>query len=333
MVAPSSHRPGLELVGFEKLREATSGCRLVLLAATEVEAEPLRAALREPRAFRLATKTLYVGDMGAERPVEAGGAEALTAGARTVLAVSGCDKANAAHMLTCLLQAMSPAPVLVLQVGIAGALPSVGPTLGAGLGDLVVATEEVYSDTGSSSPNGWISARELGLPIAQVDGVELGGSFTLDFALVRLAMDAIAAIDWRATDRQGEPPSVLAGLCVTSSVVTGRRDEAQLTAGRWQPLAESMEGAAAAHICALYRVAFLEIRGISNLVGDRDRGAWAVDKAVATAARAALAVAEVLDSLPLRGLGGTAGLGGASGAAGTRGTADLSGTSGSNGAD
>jgi len=35
-----------------------------------------------------------------------------------------------------------------------------------------------------------------------------------------------------------------------------------------------MEGAAAAHICALYKVPFMEIRGISNLVTDRDRGSW-----------------------------------------------------------
>ena len=50
-----------------------------------------------------------------------------------------------------------------------------------------------------------------------------------------------------------------------------------------------MEGAAAAHICALYEVPFLEIRGISNLVADRDRGSWQVDRAVAVAGRAALA--------------------------------------------
>jgi futalosine hydrolase len=51
-----------------------------------------------------------------------------------------------------------------------------------------------------------------------------------------------------------------------------------------------MEGAAAAHICALYGVPFLEIRAISNFVGDRDRGTWAVEEAVETAGRAALAV-------------------------------------------
>ena len=91
---------------------------------------------------------------------------------RMALAVSGCDKVNAALTLTCLLQAMSPAPELVLQVGIAGGFavrlrrPSAG--------DLVIATQEAYSDTGASSPTGWLSASELGLPIAVVDGAEVG---------------------------------------------------------------------------------------------------------------------------------------------------------------
>jgi futalosine hydrolase len=51
-----------------------------------------------------------------------------------------------------------------------------------------------------------------------------------------------------------------------------------------------MEGAAAAHVCALYGVPFLEVRGISNLVGDRDRQSWQVEEAVAVAGRAALAL-------------------------------------------
>jgi futalosine hydrolase len=59
-----------------------------------------------------------------------------------------------------------------------------------------------------------------------------------------------------------------------------------------------MEGAAAAHICALYKVPFLEIRGISNLVTDRDRGSWQVERAVSVAGRAALAVLESLSRLP-----------------------------------
>ncbi len=65
--------------------------------------------------------------------------------------------------------------------------------LGARVGDIVIATEEIYSDTGSSSPAGWLSAEELGLPLARVNGRELGGDFPLDARLVRAAAAAIEA--------------------------------------------------------------------------------------------------------------------------------------------
>jgi futalosine hydrolase len=68
-----------------------------------------------------------------------------------------------------------------------------------------------------------------------------------------------------------------------------------------------MEGAAAAHICALYEVPFLEIRGISNMVVDRDRASWKVEEAVAAAGEAALVLCRMFHSLPLRASDGSRG--------------------------
>jgi futalosine hydrolase len=278
----------VEIIGCEMLREATHGCRLVLLAATAAEAEPLRGAFVEAERHLLATKTLYVG--------------AVSGGPRAVLALSGCDKANVTHVLTGLLQAMVPPPALVLQVGIAGALPNLRGAPAPDVGDIVLATQEVYSDTGSSSPDGWIAAGALGLPIAQVDGAELGGAFPLDRGLVQAAVEVIGGLDWpESPGWAGGDPAVFPGPCITASMATGLRSEAVLAAQRWGALAESMEGAAAAHMCALYKVPFLEVRGISNLVDDRDRGAWQVDRAIEVAGRAALAVARALDGLPIAG--------------------------------
>ena len=287
---------------IDTLRDVTRGCQVVLLAATETEIRPLLAGLRAPDIHVLATKTLFLGELEpGDGPSESGPGRTVPA----VLAISGCDKANVAHVLTCLLQAMKPAPLLVLQVGIAGALPRAGREPGAAIGDVVIATQEAYSDTGSSSAAGWLSADDLGLPIARVNGAELGGIFPLDVRLVRAATEVIEAADWsQSPTRLGGPPAVLSGPCVTSSRATGLRSEAEAMARRWDALAESMEGAAAAHICALYGVPFLEIRGISNLVVDRNRGAWQVDRAVAVAARAARAVVAALDRLPLAGAGG-----------------------------
>lgn len=247
------------------------------------------ACLRHQREYGLGTKAVVVGFLVA--PWESGD-RAATGGGRgipTVLAVGGCDKANTAHILTCLLEAAEPSPLLVLQVGIAGAFT--GASRAVTPGDVVVATEEIYADTGSSSPSGWLSADQLGLPLACVDGCVSAGRFVLDDELVREAAGIVDAELRRKEDGVGvAAPRTLTGRCLTSSQVTGLDAQAAVLSRHWGALAESMEGAAAAHMCAFYGVPFLEIRGISNLIGDRDRDSWHIDRAVAVAAQAALAV-------------------------------------------
>ncbi len=253
-------------------------------------------AMSLTHALTVATKQMISGDLFTR--------EAFMAPLRAVLAVSGCDKANVAHALTCLLEAMDPAPSLVMQVGIAGALPVTGGEEGAHVGDLVLAREEIYADTGSSSPGGWMSAEEIGLPVAQVDGRELGNRFVLNKRLVEVAARTLAGTA-RGAGETGKVQGfgllggrrVIAGPCVTVSRMTGLRAEGEELARRWNAVAESMEGAAAAHVCALYAVPFLEIRGISNMVIDRDRSSWRVEEAVAVAGEAALTLCRTLDSL------------------------------------
>ncbi len=352
----------MDLSSCDTLREATRNCPVVLVTATDAEAEFLCAALLRPEKHVLATKTIYVGEIetqpygespgvtataaedgppppdGPSPPAAPQAASVAVSTVRVVLAVSGCDKANVAHVLACLLQAMTPRPLLVLQVGIAGAFPSAGPGPGASVGDLIVATRETYSDAGGSSPLGWYTAAELGLPIARVNGVETGGVFSLDVGLCLSVAEIISEIEWSdiiqddggptlenvawpmGVGRPGAVPGVLMGPCVTSSRVTGIRSEAEALAQRWSALAESMEGAAAAHICALYGAPFMEIRGISNLVGDREREMWRVEHAARVAGRAALAVVARLDRLSLVSAG-RAGAGAPGGMVGTAGYA------------
>jgi futalosine hydrolase len=280
----------------EELRAVTSDCQVVLLTATDGEASLLERALVGSKPYTVSTKKLVVGDVRRARP-------GSTSGRRVALGVSGVDKVNAAHLLTCLLEAMDTPPRLVLQVGIGGAIPGGGGFAPASVGDVVLATQEAYSDTGSSSPGGWLSARELGWPIAPVGGAESGGVFPVDGRLVTAALAVLAAAaakDAAAAALRPEPlPRVLAGPCVTSSLVTGLTADAEELGERWGALVESMEGAAAAHICALYGAPFLEVRGISNVVGDRDRASWEVSRAVAASSWAASVIVAALDRLPL----------------------------------
>jgi futalosine hydrolase len=282
---------------------------VVLLVATEVEAALLAPALRDSGEFTVASKRVVVGELA---PLAAAPGTDDT-GRRVALAISGIDKVNAAHLLTCLLQAMNPRPRLVLQAGIAGALPPVGEFAAAAIGDIVIATQDAYSDTGSSSPGGWLSALELGWPVAKVGDIESGGVFHVDGRLVTAALEVVGAAATRqdesafAAIRPEQHPRMFAGPCITASQVTGTAQEAEQLATRWEALAESMEGAAAAHICALYGVPFLQVRGISNTVGDRDRGRWQVRRAVVAASWAARAIVDGLEWLPLPATAGPAG--------------------------
>jgi futalosine hydrolase len=126
----------------------------------------------------------------------------------------------------------------------------------------------------------------------------VGNVLALDPTLVEAARALVAS---KMAGRR-----VVSGPCVTVSRVSGLRSEGEELRARWGAVAESMEGAAAAHVCAFYDIPFLEVRGISNLVLDRDRSSWEVEEAVAAAGEAALLLCRGLGSLPL---GGTAAAG------------------------
>ena len=277
-------RPPMLLDGCAATAAALDECRLLLLTATLSEAAPLLAALEEAEHFELAGKAVTTGRL---RKGSGDGDESIPA----AIAIGGCDKTNTAHILACVLQAMSPRPELVMQVGMAGGFQG-SDGAWPEPGDVVLATEEIYADSGSSSPQGWLSSDDLGLPVGTEGGCDSGIRFVLDEGLVRAAVDALeqtgvftasaAAVIGRSR--------VFSGRCLTASRVTGLAAEATALLERWGALAESMEGAAAAHMCALYGVPFLEVRGISNALTDRDRASWQVERAISVAAEAALAI-------------------------------------------
>jgi futalosine hydrolase len=256
----------------EGRRRLLDAARLVLFLPTEVEAAPLLAASTHLESLEV------VG--GSWRLVRLGGVDAL-------VVIGGYDKANAAHALTCLFEAGSPS--LVALLGIGGAYPGHGLSLG----DLVVGTEEVYADTGSSTLEGWVSTRSFGLPLIRVAGREYFNSYRLDERLVTWVRDMFNSEGW-----PDPKPRVELGRCLTLSQVTGREEDALVLEERWCALAESMEGAAAAQICALYHAPFIEVRAISNIVGKRAREAWDVDGAAARLARAAELLCRHVDRLP-----------------------------------
>jgi futalosine hydrolase len=87
------------------------------------------------------------------------------------------------------------------------------------------------------------------------------------------------------------------GRFLSLAQVTGVSPLANQLFERFGAICENMEGAAAAHVCALYDLPFLEVRGISNLVENRDRSRWRIPEAARTAQHAVLRVVERLEDV------------------------------------
>jgi futalosine hydrolase len=88
---------------------------------------------------------------------------------------------------------------------------------------------------------------------------------------------------------------VHAGAFVTLSTCTGTAARARELEQRYHALCENMEGAAAAHVAEQHGIPWLEVRGISNIVEDRDLSKWDIPKAAAVVQDAVLRLLEAWD--------------------------------------
>lgn len=194
-----------------------------------------------------------------------------------VFGISGMGKTNAAHAVTLLIEKYSPS--CIVNFGIGGAYPSSGLKVG----DIAVAEKEVYADEGVLLKDGLHSFEITGVPILKVRGRKYFNEFPADKRLSRQALKAAGAI------ANGK-----SGVFLTVSACTGTRKRAGELAAKFSPLCENMEGAAIAHICRLYGIPFAEIRGISNIVEDRDKGKWDIKLAAENCQKAVLEFLEIL---------------------------------------
>ena len=198
-------------------------------------------------------------------------------GRAVVLAISGIGKTNAAHAATILIERYSPG--CVINLGIGGAYPSSGLRVG----DIAVAEKEIYADEGVLLEDGLCTLEITGIPLLKTGRRKYFNEFPADKRLAGLAAKAAGTVG-----------NCRSGVFLTVSSCTGTAQRAAELEARFSPLCENMEGAAIAHICSIYGVSFVEVRGISNIVEARDMRKWDVRKAAENCRKAARAFIEVI---------------------------------------
>lgn len=226
-----------------------SAAPLALVCSVPLECERLRAALANSREARIGRKAAWTGRLD---------------GADVILLPGGMGKTNAAHALTALLETR---PVCgVIGFGIGGAYPGSGLRVGS----VALATTAVYGDEGVQTPGGWIGTEGIGIPLWTAGESRTFNEFALDAALVDRARAALADAGF----------DVRTGPFVTVSACSGAATLGEAMAERVPgALCEGMEGAALAHVAAIYEVPLLELRAVSNLVEDRDLSRWRIREA------------------------------------------------------
>lgn len=67
---------------------------------------------------------------------------------------------------------------------------------------------------------------------------------------------------------------------ITVNKITDDAGQINQLFDKFNPAIESMEGAALHYVCLLQNVAFLQLRSISNTVGEREKSKWAMKEAI-----------------------------------------------------
>ncbi len=227
------------------------------------ESAAIRKYLKNVRTGEIAGKTFYKGRLGR---------------LDVILLNTGIGKVNAAVSAACILERF---PVEnIINLGVGGAYPGAG----LGIGDIAVATKEIYGDEGLVTSKGYEGMETIGIPLLQRGGRRYFNEFPVSASLV---LSPSVKVD-TALLAEGGDFMVKPGSFVTVSAATGTRKRTRELRERFAPVCENMEGAAVAQVCTIYEIPMLELRGISNIVGIRDKRKWNLELASENCQRALL---------------------------------------------
>lgn len=194
---------------------------------------------------------------------------ALEGSTTLIFTVSGIGTANAASASSLVAHLFSPD--LIIATGCAGAYHGSG----LNIGDLALATAEIFADEGVLAPEGWRSLEHIGIPLLEREGMRFFNELPLAEQANATAMRLAKELDL----------PLASGRFLTVATCSGTTVRGTELRDRFNGLCENMEGAAVALAAARYGIDCLELRGISNLVENRDVSRWDIDRASVAAQR------------------------------------------------
>ncbi|MDD4457882.1 MAG: futalosine hydrolase [Syntrophotalea acetylenica] len=236
---------------------------IAIVAAVPEETALLRRGLFPCEVRRCGHRDLYCGSMF---------------GHKLTVLHTGIGKINAASAVTVMLEREKPE--MLILTGCCGAYPGQG----LATGDLLLATEEISADEGVLTPEGFRDFGSIGFTLLRSKGFECRSRCTVESRLRESALPHLERFAVEGGLHLKSGPMVTVSTC--SGTLQSGRELQQRTGG----LGENMEGAAVAQVCEQYQVPFLELRGVSNLVEDRDLSRWDLEGAAGGVQQALMAL-------------------------------------------
>jgi futalosine hydrolase len=151
-------------------------------------------------------------------------------------------------------------PSLIINTGSAGAYPESGLRVG----DLALASSEIFADEGVATPKGWESMERIGIPLLELRGNRYYNEIPLSFSATEKAFQFASALELQARR----------GRFLTVSTCSGTSKRGKELFDQYGGICENMEGAAVALAALKLGVDSLEVRGVSNMVEDRNMKRW-----------------------------------------------------------
>ena len=144
---------------------------------------------------------------------------------------------------------------LVIQAGIAGSF-----NYDLGLGEVVLVKQDTFADIGMEEKENFMTIFQAGF--AEKDSYPFSDGWLINPnpLFSRSLLPAVKGI--------------------TVNKVSDSMVQKLQSINNFAPEIESMEGAALHYVCLQERVPFIQIRSISNCIGERDKGKWKLKEAI-----------------------------------------------------